>query len=679
MLGEDVDDTGVTDLATTAPALSCRDGEIVWQADAERKRRSGMYRFAVWLGQRFPACRYDFHNYNDLHRFSLVEAARFWHACAEFCGFIWQHHPSLTYRDDGEGMLGRCWFPEARFNYCQNLLQRGNDDDVALYSYVEGQAGIATVTRRQLRDDVGRGVAVLRSLGVRKGDVVCGVLSNVPAAVVAALATAAIGAVWSSCSPDFGAQGISDRLQQIDPKVIFFTTAYIYGQKRYDRRAAMQTVLRKFPHSHAVAVAHLDDADSRDTLNFTTLLANAANHALTYAEMDFAAPLFILFSSGTTGVPKCIVHSGGGTLLQHLKEHAIHGDLGRGDRLMFYTTCGWMMWNWQLSALAVGTAIGLYEGAPHRPRATTLWEVAARTASTAVGLSPRYLDVCAQKTTVALPALRTVFSTGAPLSGSHYRYIYGRIKADVHLVSISGGTDIISCFMLGNVLLPVRVGEIQVKGLGMAVAAWGRDGESLVAAQGELVCTAPFVSMPRGFLHDPDGSRFRQAYFNFFPDHEVWRHGDFITITAHGSIRMHGRSDAVLNPHGIRIGTAEIYRQLEQLVEITDAVVVDYQRGSDSSMVLFVVLTAGQQLDTALQQKIKKTIATGLTPRHVPRHIIQVPDIPYTVNGKKVELAVKRALAGETIHNRSALANPQALDFFVKLSQDFAAIAKEQR
>lgn len=333
------------------------------------------------------------------------------------------------------------------------------------------------------------------------------------------------------------------------------------------------------------------------------------------------------------------------------------------------------MWNWQLSALAVGAAVGLYEGAPHHPRITTLWDVAARTASTAIGISPRYLDLCAQKkhhSMPTLPALRTIFSTGAPLGSNHYRYIYSCVKADVHLASISGGTDIISCFMLGNVLLPVRVGEIQVKGLGMAVAVWDSKGESIVDAQGELVCTAPFVSMPCGFLHDPDGSRFQQAYFNFFPHHEVWRHGDFITITTHGGIRMHGRSDAVLNPHGIRIGTAEIYRQLEQLDEVTDAVVIDHQRDTDSSMVLFVVLQDGLQLDTALQQKIKQTIVAGLTPRHVPRTIMQAPDIPYTVNGKKMELAVKRALAGERVHNRAAMVNPRAIDYFVKLSEDFA-------
>ena len=652
------------------------EGDIVWEADSKRKKNSGMYRFATWLSERYPDQHYDFHNYDDLHRFSLAEADLFWRACADFCGFIWQREPSLTYRDDRAGMRGRSWFPDARYNYCQNLLQRGDDDDIALYSYVEGQEGITLVSRRQLRDEVTRCVAVLRTLGVCKGDVVSGVLSNVPAAVVAALATAAIGAVWSSCSPDFGAQGISDRLQQIDPKVVFFTTTCIYSQKRHDRRAEMHKVLRQFPHRHAIAVSHLDDDDgTSDGLNFTDLLAKAVPHELTYAEMSFADPLYILFSSGTTGVPKCIVHSGGGTLLQHLKEHMLHGDLGRDDRLMFYTTCGWMMWNWQLSALAAGCAVGLYEGAPHQPRTTTWWDVAARTASTAVGISPRYLDLCAQKksnTLPALPALHTIFSTGAPLGSNHYRYTYTRVKADVHLASISGGTDIISCFMLGNVLLPVRAGEIQVKGLGMAIAAWDSEGKSIVATQGELVCTAPFVSMPCGFLHDPDGSRFRGAYFNFFPHHEVWRHGDFITITAHGSIRMHGRSDAVLNPHGIRIGTAEIYRQLEQLDAITDAVVIDHQRDTDSSMVLFVVLQDGLQLDTALQQKIKQTIATALTPRHVPRVIVQAPDIPYTVNGKKMELAVKRALAGERVHNRAAMVNPRAIDYFVKLSEEFS-------
>ncbi len=652
------------------------DGEIVWRADHERQRNSAMYRFATWLGARFAASGYDFHVYDDLHRFSLVEAASFWRACADFCAFVWQRAPSMTYRDGDGSMRGREWFPDARCNYCHNLLQRGADDDVALYSYVEGQEGIATISRRALRRDVARCTALLRSLGVRKGDVVCGVLSNVPAAVIAALASAAIGAVWSSCSPDFGEQGIGDRLEQIAPRVIFYTTAYVYGRKYHDRRAAMRAVLAKFPHSHAVAVSHLDDDDgASEGLVFADLLAQAGAVELSYAEMSFADPLFILFSSGTTGVPKCIVHSGGGTLLQHLKEHVLHGDLTSRDRLMFYTTCGWMMWNWQLSALAAGCAIGLYEGAPHHPRVMTLWEVAARSASTAVGISPRYLSLCAQKKSSrlpALPALHTIFSTGAPLHSNHYRYVYTCIKADVHLASIAGGTDIISCFVLGNVLLPVRAGEIQSKGLGMAVAAWDREGRSVIATQGELVCTAPFVAMPRGFLHDEDGSRFRAAYFNFFAGSDVWRHGDFITITAHGGIRMHGRSDTVLNPSGIRIGTAEIYRQLEQLAEVTDAVAVDHQRHDDTRMVLFVVLEANRQLDAVLQQKIKQTIAAGLTPRHVPRIIVQAPDIPYTVNGKKMELAVKRALAGEPIANHTAMANPDALDYFTALSKNFA-------
>ena len=652
------------------------EGEIVWQADPVRQKNSGMYRFATWLNERYAAKGYNFHDYSELHRFSITEAGLFWRACADFCGFKWQREPSLTYHDDGGGLWGRKWFPEARFNYCHNLLERGDDDDVALYSYVEGHDGIATMSRRELRDDVARCVAVLRSLGVSKGDVVCGVLSNVPAAVIAALASAAIGAVWSSCSPDFGAQGISDRLQQVNPKVVFYTTAYVYGQKRHDRRAEMHRVLAKFSRSYAIAVSHLaDDGGEKGELVFADLLSNAVAAELTYVEMAFADPLFVLFSSGTTGVPKCIVHSGGGTLLQHLKEHVLHGDLGNRDRLMFYTTCGWMMWNWQLSALAAGCAVGLYEGAPHQPRTMTLWDVTARSKSTAVGISPRYLDLCAQKKSnaiPALPALRTIFSTGAPLGSNHYRYIYTCVKQDVHLASISGGTDIISCFMLGNVLLPVRAGEIQGKGLGMAVEAWDNEGKSIVETQGELVCTLPFVAMPLGFLHDKEGERFKQAYFNFFANREVWRHGDFITITAHGGIRMHGRSDAVLNPHGIRIGTAEIYRQLEQLDEITDAVVIDHQRGDDSSMVLFVVLRGEQQLDTALQQKIKQTIAAGLTPRHVPRTIMPAPDIPYTVNGKKMELAVKRALAGDKITNRAAMANPQAIDYFVALSQDFA-------
>lgn len=651
--------------------LAFNDGEIVWEASPARKQRSGMYRFAEWLSQRFPDSTYDFSNYDDLHRFSLEAYAQFWQACADFCSISWQRQPTRVCTDDAtQGMRGRQWFPDGYLNYCENLLQRGEDDDIALYSYIEGQAD-TTVSRQQLRRDVARCAAALQQLGVRQGDVVCGVLANVPAAVIAALATAALGAVWSSCSPDFGAQGISDRLLQIDPKVIFFTTASTYGQKLHDHRAEMAEVLQAFPQSTAVAVSHLAaDEHTHDALTFQELLAGTEQRPLTYATLPFAAPLFILFSSGTTGAPKCIVHSTGGTLLQHLKEHIIHGNLGHRERLLFYTTCGWMMWNWQLSALATGAAIGLYEGAPHRPQVTTFWEVAARSSSTAVGVSPRYLDLCAQKDhpLPSLPALQTIFTTGAPLTRKHYRYIYTRVKSDVHLSSISGGTDIISCFVLGNVMLPVRVGEIQVKGLGMAVAAWNKQGESVIDAQGELVCTAAFVALPCGFLHDADGSKFRQAYFNFFPGHDVWRHGDFITITANGGIRMHGRSDAVLNPHGIRIGTAEIYRQLENIAEIADAVVVDHQQGTDTRMILFVKLHNTHSLDTALLQKIKQAIAAGLTSRHVPRTILTAPDIPYTLNGKKMELAVKRALAGEQIDNRAAMVNPQAIDYFIALA-----------
>lgn len=650
-------------------------GQIVWEASAERKKNSRMYRFASYLRTLFPQAKYNFFVYDELHRFSVSEPASFWQACAEFTGLIWQQKPRSIYRCPSGKMLDAEWFKGGKLNYAQNLLVAKDSDVIAVYSFIEGQESPAsTFSYRELYVLVTRCAAALRRLGVRKGDVVCGVLANTVEAVVAALATAAIGGIWASCSPDFGRQGIEDRLRQINPGVIFFTTEYIYARKLYDCLPKMSKVLAKFSASTAVAVQHLDIKDySRDYLTFAEFIARGdTEEELIFAEMDFASdPLFILFSSGTTGPPKCIVHSTGGTLLQHQKELHIHGDLGHGDCLMFYTTCGWMMWNWMLSALSVGCAIGLYEGAPHVPCSAALWQVAAKIKATALGLSPRYLDVCMRNYTATdypTDNLRTIFSTGSALSSEHYRFIYQTLQKDVHLASISGGTDIISCFMLGNVLLPVRVGEIQARGLGMDVHAFNTQGKRVVAEQGELVCTKPFVSMPIGFWHDQDACRFKAAYFDFFP--QVWRHGDLIAITSHGGVRMYGRSDAVLNPHGIRIGTTEIYRQLERIKNVLDAIIIDHNH----VLILFVKLAENIELDDDLKTEIKKEIAAGLTRRHVPRHIFQVKDLPCTMNGKKMELVVKKIFAGEDIPEQSTIANPDALTCFFKAKQAYATM-----
>lgn len=650
-------------------------GQIVWEAEAERKKNSRMYRFASYLHTLFPRSGYNFFVFDELHRFSVTEPASFWQACAEFTGFIWQQKPSSVYRCPSGNMLDVEWFKGGKLNYAQNLLVQKDSDAIAVYSFIEGREAPATaISYRELYASVTSCAAALHRIGVRKGDVVCGVLANTVETVVAAIATAALGGIWASCSPDFGRQGIEDRLRQINPAVIFFTTEYIYARKLHNCLPKMNEVLASFPDSTVVAVPHLDIKDySRDYLTFTEFIAGgSAEKELTFVEMDFASdPLFILFSSGTTGSPKCIVHSTGGTLLQHQKELHIHGDLGHGDCLMFYTTCGWMMWNWMLSALSLGCAIGLYEGAPHVPCTAALWQVAAEIKATALGVSPRYLDICARKyiaTDYPADSLKTVFSTGSALSSEHYRFIYQKLQKDVHLVSISGGTDIISCFMLGNVLSPVRIGEIQVRGLGMDVHAFNTKGESVIEEQGELVCTKSFVSMPIGFWHDPDARKFKAAYFNFFP--QVWRHGDLIAITSLGGIRMYGRSDAVLNPHGIRIGTAEIYRQLERIANVLDAIVIDHNH----VLILFVKLPENTKLSNDLKIEIKKEIAAGLTPRHVPRHIFQVKDLPCTMNGKKMELVTKKIFAGVDIPERSTIANPDSLECFFKAKQMYATM-----
>ncbi|MDE3268987.1 MAG: acetoacetate--CoA ligase [Pseudomonadota bacterium] len=653
--------------------------KIIWEADDARKLNSQMLAFFNYLSEaddepshpildnrgnynkvansknNSPLTRFD---YDSLHKNSIVNSELFWQACADFVEIVWQRQATTV--KSGHGMLNTRWFEGAQLNYCENLLAPNDDDAIAIYSYAEGRQGLQQLTHQQLRLRVMRCAAALQAAGVCKGTVVAGILANVPEAVIAALATTMLGGIWSSCSPDFGAAGIYERLQQLNPKIIFFTPSYVYGGKKHDCLAKMAGLLKKFPQTLAITTPHLDDTCHGYQCFENFLAKHTPPLATNYAAMDFADPLFIMFSSGTTGIPKCIVHTVGGTLLQHKKELRIHGDLGAGDCLLFYTTCGWMMWNWMLSALSVRCAIGLYDGAPHYPATANLWRVAEAMHATAVGVNPRYISICKdlRQQSSALTQLRTIFATGAPLHREHYRIVYEQIKADVHLASISGGTDILSCFMLGNVMLPVRAEEIQVKGLGMDVHAYNDQGESVVDEKGELVCASPFVSMPKGLLNDPTGTKYRQTYFNHYPQRQVWRHGDYVKITPEGGVQVYGRSDTVLNPHGVRIGSAEIYRQLEDIADLEDAVIIDHH----SQLLLFVVLKGKQKLLPQHQHAIRTKIATALTKRHVPKHIYQVQALPYTLNGKKMELAVKHAFAGEKVRNQDAIANPEALD-----------------
>ncbi|HKZ72708.1 MAG TPA: acetoacetate--CoA ligase, partial [Steroidobacteraceae bacterium] len=537
-----------------------------------------------------------------------------------------------------------------------------------------------TLSWRELHAEVARVAAGLRELGVEPGDRVAGFLPNLPEAVIAMLAASSLGAVWSSCSPDFGFHGVLDRFGQIAPRVLFCADGYFYAGKRIDSLATVASVLASVPSiERVVVVTYIGEADA-DAAAASPLGPKAVRFeafgtprsTLRFELTDFDHPLYILYSSGTTGIPKCIVHGAGGTLLQHQKEHLLHTDVRRGDRLFYFTTCGWMMWNWLVSALASGATVVLYEGSPFYPDAGSLWRLAAELRITIFGTSAKYLQAMEKSNFVPardadLACLRTVLSTGSPLAPEGFEFVYRDVKRDVQLSSISGGTDIVSCFALGNPLLPVYAGEIQCRGLGMAVDIFDDSGRPVRGAQGELVCTAPFPSMPVGFWNDPSGEKYRAAYFERFPG--VWHHGDYAAITAHGGVVIHGRSDAVLNPGGVRIGTSEIYRQVEKLPEILESIAVGQDWKGDVRVVLFVRLAPGVELDDALKRRIRDTIRANATPRHVPAKIIAVPDIPRTISGKLTELAVRNVVHGLPVKNTDALANPQALEHFRDLAE----------
>ena len=640
--------------------------------------------------------------YAALHRWSLEQPDAFWFEVAHYAGVIaeWADAPVLRH---GDRMPGAEWFPGARLNYAENLL-RYADDSPAIIAWDEltpvDPGRRRTLSGRQLQAEVGRVAAGLRTAGVVPGDRVAGFLPNIPEAVVAMLAATSVGAVWSSCSPDFGISGVLDRFGQIAPKVLFTADGYAYAGKRIDSLAPIAGVLADLRSVRTVVVVPFlagRDAGERTasalTSALTSALASAVTSGLTptvrawdrfgtagaridFVRLPFDHPLFVMYSSGTTGMPKCIVHGAGGTLLQHLKEHQLHTDLKRGDRLFFFTTCGWMMWNWLVSGLASGATLLLYDGSPLHPGPDVLWRLAATERATAFGTSPRYLTALAKQgyrpaadpALGGLPALRTVLSTGAPLAAEGFDFVYEAVKADVHLASISGGTDIISCFCLGDPTAPVHRGEIQCAGLGMATDIAGPMGETLPAGEtGELVCRQPFPSMPLGFWNDPGGTRYRAAYFERLPG--MWHHGDLASRSARGGFVIHGRSDAVLNPGGVRIGTAEIYRQIEQVPEVLESVCIGQQWQGEERVVLFVRLREGASLDEALRARIRDTIRARTSPRHVPARILAVTDIPRTLSGKTVELAVRETVHGRPVANTAALANPEALALFRDLPE----------
>ncbi|MBI4194000.1 MAG: acetoacetate--CoA ligase [Betaproteobacteria bacterium] len=643
----------------------------LWQPSPERVAAANLTAFMRFVRERYGASAGD---YSQLYAWSVTDTERFWHAVWTFCRVI-----AATQGDSvlagGREMPDARWFPEARLNFAENLLRR-RDRAAAIVFWGEDRLK-SRVTCAELYGEVSRFAQALRAAGVTAGDRVAGYLPNLPGAVIAMLAAASLGAIWSSCSPDFGVQGVLDRFGQIEPRILVSADGYFYNGKVIDVLPRLEAIVANLPSVEKLIVVPYtrgapEIAGIPRAVDVHDFMAPYRPREIRFERLPFNHPLYIMYSSGTTGVPKCIVHGAGGTLLQHLKEHLLHTDLKPGDRLFYFTTCGWMMWNWLVSALAARATIMLYDGSPFVAGGKILLDYAAAEKTTVFGTSAKYIDAIAKlglepRKTHRLGALRTILSTGSPLAPESFDYVYRAVKSDVQLSSISGGTDIISCFALGNPLLPVWRGELQCRGLGMKVEVYDEEGRPVRGEKGELVCTAPFPSMPIGFWNDPGGARYRAAYFDKFP--RVWCHGDYVELTPHGGLIFYGRSDAVLNPAGVRIGTAEIYRQVEQLDAVVESLAIGQEWDNDVRVVLFVRLREGLVLDGALEEKIRKRIRDNTTPHHVPARIVQVADIPRTKSGKIVELAVRDVVHARPVKNIEALANPEALELFRDLPQ----------
>lgn len=635
----------------------------LWQPDPARIERSNLVRFLDHLREEGIV---DLADVEALHAWSIREAPAFWRAVWDFTGV--RGEPGASVVEGWPAMPGTRWFPEARLNFADNLLRR-DDDHPALVARDESGRRRA-MSYAELGREARAFAAALRARGVGVGDRVAGYMPNICETVVAMLGASWVGATWSSCSQDFGVQAAVDRLGQIGPRVLVAADGYRYSGKDLDVVERLAGIVDRIPTLETVVVVpNLDGATAPEGLPGQTtweefLLPDDPGAP---ADLPFDHPQYILYSSGTTGLPKCIVHGAGGTLLQHAKELVLHTDLTAADTIVYYTTCGWMMWNWLVSSLAVGATVVLVDGSPFGGGDDHLFALAEEEGVSVLGVSAKYLAECGKRGIHPgrdrdLSALRTILSTGSPLLPASYDWVYDEVKDDVCLSSISGGTDIVGCFALGNPIGPVHRGELQMRGLGMAVEVFSPDGKPMVGEPGELVCTRPFPSMPVGFWGDDNGKRYRAAYFRRFPG--IWTHGDWVELTPRGSMVFHGRSDATLNPGGVRIGTAEIYRQVETLDAVRESVVVGQEWDGDVRVVLFVVLREGQTLDGALRKEIRDTIRGGASPHHVPRRILQVDDIPRTVSGKISELAVRDVVHGRPVDNRQALANPEALEQF---------------
>jgi acetoacetyl-CoA synthetase len=649
--------------------------EVLWSPSEERVKETNLTQFITWVSQKYEK---KINSYEALYEWSIQDIPSFWSAIWNYSGII----SSTSYQEvlvNKGDMLNAQWFPGARLNYAENLL-RYRDDKIAII--FKGEATpVQRLTYAELYLQVGKLAKSLKDIGVTPGDRVVGFIPNLPQAVIAMLATASIGAIWSSCSPDFGVRGVIDRFGQIEPKVLFAADGYFYNGKTHDSLEKVKQIHGALPSLEKIILIPYTQNPTEllelsqtipDSEIYDKFLSQNNVTEIEFAQMPFDHPLYILYSSGTTGVPKGIVHGAGGTLIQHLKEHLLHTDLTRNDRLFYFTTCSWMMWNWLVGALAIGATLVLYDGSPFYPDPGTLWQLAQDEEITVFGTSAKYLASLEQsgmkpRNVYDLTPLKGILSTGSPLTIENFHFVYQEIKHDLCLSSISGGTDIVSCFALGNPTGPVIAGELQCRGLGMKVESYDSLGRSLINKKGELVCTAPFPSRPIYFWNDPQQVKYKKAYYDVYPG--VWRHGDFIEITSEGGVIIYGRSDATLNPGGVRIGTAEIYRQVETLSEITDSLVIGQRWQDDIRIILFVKLAQENTLTDSLKEKIRHRIRANTTPRHVPAKIISIPDIPYTLNGKKVELAVYNIIHNQPVANREVLANPEALDAYVSLPE----------